>query len=81
MIVTYNPLFVLRSCHSATKWCSRLLKRNDLLQLYDISDSVLKQLKEETSVALLHVQGLMPLKMLHREIEALFSVLTGGGGG
>jgi hypothetical protein len=79
MSVTYNPLFVLRSCHYATKWCRRRLKRNELLQMYNISDSVLKQLNEETSVALLNVQGLTPLKMLHREIEALFSVLPGGG--
>jgi hypothetical protein len=63
MSVTYNPLFVLRSCHSATKWCRQRLKRNELLQMYDITDSVLKHLNEETSVALLNVQGLTPLKM------------------
>jgi hypothetical protein len=80
MSVTYNPLFVLRSCHSASTWCIRHLKRNELLQLYDISDSVLKKLHEETSAALLNVQGLTPLKMLHRGIEALFYVLLGGGG-
>jgi hypothetical protein len=79
MGVTYNPLFVLRSCHSASKWCRRRLKRNELLKLYDISDTVLKKLNEENSVALLNVQGLTPLKMLHRGIEALFSVLRGGG--
>jgi hypothetical protein len=45
--------------------------------MYDISDSVLKQFDEETSVALLNVQGLAPLKILHRGIEALFSVLPG----
>jgi hypothetical protein len=78
MSVTYNPLFVLRSCHSASKWCRRRLKRNEHLQLYGISDSVLKQLKEETSIALLNVQGLTQLKMLHRGIEALFYVLPGG---
>jgi hypothetical protein len=65
MSVTYNPLFVLISCHYANSWCRQRLKRNELLQLYDISDSVLKQLNEETSVALLNVQGLMPMKMLH----------------
>jgi hypothetical protein len=27
MSVTYNPLFVLRSCHSASKWCKIRLKR------------------------------------------------------
>jgi hypothetical protein len=44
MSVTYNPLVVLRSCHSASKWCKRRLKRNEQLQLYDISDTVLKKL-------------------------------------
>jgi hypothetical protein len=79
MSVTYNPLFVLRSCHSVSKWCKIGLKRNELIQMYYISDTVLTQLNEETSVALLNVQGLTPLKMLHREIEALFSLLRGGG--
>jgi hypothetical protein len=81
MSVTYNPLFVLRSCHSASKWCKRRLKRNEQLQLYDISDTVLKQLNEETSIAFINVQGLTPLKMLHRGIEGFFSVIPGGGGG
>jgi hypothetical protein len=79
MSVTYNPLFVLRSCHSASKWCRRRLKRNEHLHLYDISDTVIKQLNEETSISLLNVQGLTPLKMLQRGIEALFSDLPGGG--
>jgi hypothetical protein len=56
------------------------LKKSEQLQLYDISDTVIKQLNEKTSIALLNVQGLTPLKMLHRGIEALFSVLPGGGG-
>jgi hypothetical protein len=78
MSVTYNPLFVLRSCHSASKWCTKCLKRKEKLQLYGISDTVLKQLNEETSIALLNVQGLTPFKMLHRGIGASFSVLPGG---
>jgi hypothetical protein len=65
MSVTYNPLFVLRSCHSTSKWCRRHLKRDEHLQLYDISDRVLKQLNEETCIALLNKQVLTPLKMLH----------------
>jgi hypothetical protein len=56
MSVTYNPLFVLRSCHFASQWCKRRLKRNEQLQLCDISDTdVIKQLNEETSIALLNV--------------------------
>jgi hypothetical protein len=78
MSVTYNPLFVLRSCHSASKWCNRCLKRNEQLQMYDSSDNVLKQLNEETNIALLNVQVLRPLKMLYRGILALFSILPGG---
>jgi hypothetical protein len=31
MSVTYNTLFVLRSCHSASKLCKRCLKREDKL--------------------------------------------------
>jgi hypothetical protein len=27
MSVTYNPSFVLRRCHSVTKWCRRRLKK------------------------------------------------------
>jgi hypothetical protein len=48
------------------------------LQLYDISDSVIKPLDEEICVALVNVQGFTPLKMLYGGVEALFSVLRGG---
>jgi hypothetical protein len=74
-----NPLFVLRSCHAESKWCRRRLAFNEQLQLYDVSDSVLKCLDEEARVALVNVQGLTPLKMLYRGVEVLFSVLRGGG--
>jgi hypothetical protein len=44
--VNYNPIFVLRSCHAESKWRRRCLKLNENLQLYDMSDSVLKRLDE-----------------------------------
>jgi hypothetical protein len=69
---------VLTKFHSVSKWRRRRLKKNELLQLYNISDSVLKKLNKESSVTLLNVQVLTPLKMLHRGIETLFSVLLGG---
>jgi hypothetical protein len=52
---------------------------NKQLQLYDISDSVLNLLDDAPRVALVNVQGLMPLKMLYIGVEALFLVLLGGG--
>jgi hypothetical protein len=75
-----NPLFLLRCCHTESKWFKRRLKLYEQLQLYDISDSVIKPLDEEICVALVNVQCLTPLKMLYGGVEALFSVLPGGGG-
>jgi hypothetical protein len=74
-----NPLFLLRCCHAEPKWCKRRLKLYEQLQLYDISDSMIKLLDEDICVALVNVQGLTPLKMLYGGVEALFSVLRGGG--
>jgi hypothetical protein len=45
------------------------LKLYEQLQLYDISDSVIKPLDDETCVELVNVQGLTPLKMLHGGVE------------
>jgi hypothetical protein len=75
----HNPLFLLRCCHAESKWCKIRLKLYEQLQMYDISDSVIKPLDEETRVALVNVQGLTPLKMIYGRVEALFSVLPGGG--
>jgi hypothetical protein len=75
----HNPLLLLRCCHAESKWCKRRLKLYEQLQLYDISDSFIKPLDEETCVALVvNVQGLTPLKMLYGGVETLFSVLPGG---
>jgi hypothetical protein len=73
-----NPLLLLRCCHAESKWCNRRLKLYEQLQLYDISDSVIKPLDEETCVALVNVQGLTPLKMLYGGVDTLFSVLPRG---
>jgi hypothetical protein len=78
MSVTCNPLFVLISWHSASKWCRRRLKRNEQLNLYDISDTVLKQLNEETSITLLNVQGLTPLKNCIEGSKLYFLFYWGG---
>jgi hypothetical protein len=74
-----NPLLLLRCCHAESNWCKRRLKLYEQLQLYDISDSVIKPLDEETCVALVNVQGLTPLNMLYGGVETLFLVLPGGG--
>jgi hypothetical protein len=75
-----DHLLLLRCCHAKSKWCKRRLKWYEQLQLYEISDSVIKPLDEETCVALVvNVQGLTPLKMLYGGVETLFSVLPGGG--
>jgi hypothetical protein len=73
-----DHLLLLRCCHAKSKWCKRRLKWYEQLQLYEISDSVIKPLDEETCVALVNVQGLTPLKMLYGGVEALFYVLPGG---
>jgi hypothetical protein len=74
-----SPLFVIRCCHTGSKWCKRRLKLNEKLQVYAIGDSVRKPLDGSTHVALMNVQGLMPLKMLYRGVEALCLVLPGRG--
>jgi hypothetical protein len=73
-----SPLLLLRCYHAESKWCKRRLKLYEQLQLYDISDSVIKPLYEETCVALVNVKGLTPLKMLYGGVETFFPVLPGG---
>jgi hypothetical protein len=73
-----NPLLLLQCCHAESKWCKIRLKLYEQLQLYDISDSVIKPLDEETCVSLVNVQGLTPLKMIYGGVETLYSVLPGG---
>jgi hypothetical protein len=69
MNIGRNPLLLLGCFHAESKWCKRRLKLYEQLQLYEISDSVIRPLDEETCMALVNVQGLTPLKMLYGGVE------------
>jgi hypothetical protein len=78
--LTKPPQFLLRLCRTYTGWCKRKLDADELLSLYDISDTVALFFTQEQSSKVIGVHHLTPVNIILSAALAVIKEVPGGGG-